>query len=178
MDLMNLMRRWTRLDIMDGRIVKIVPWHPDARSLDWRTSLHDQNGRRHGRSRLKLVLHRRISEESELMPKSNVELKVEINLAWDAYIAKLKLLMENLGLELHGIASAHKTIGQEADDAYKAFLSEQDRLQLEWGRYVDAPYLAREARAGYDRALTKRAYSEDRRGAIPARSKPGTYRQS
>ena len=47
----------------------------------------------------------------------------------------------------------HPKCGREAEEAYAAFLAEQDRLLLEHGKWIDAPYLASEAHADYDRAI-------------------------
>ena len=74
------------------------------------------------------------------------ELKRRIRAAWSKYEDTLRDLLRPLGKELHGLASAHKTIGAPADLAYEVFKQEQKRIQNEYGAAVDAKLMARGAK--------------------------------
>ena len=71
-------------------------------------------------------------------PKNIPQLRRSIDRAYSDYEGQLRDLMRERGEELHGIAAAHELIGQQADDAYKAFQVEQERLQDAFNAHMDA----------------------------------------
>ena len=82
------------------------------------------------------------------------ELKRAINGAWSKYVLTLKRLCEAQGGELHGLAAAHELLGQPATDAYDLFVKEQKEIQDEYGRAIDAKYMAKlNERLARDRAV-------------------------
>ena len=88
-------------------------------------------------------------------PTNVKELRRAIDAAWDDYEGALRDGLRALDppRELGGLAAAHELLGQAAEDAYTAFKVEQKRINAAYGSYVDAPYLEKDAREDYTRAV-------------------------
>ena len=89
-------------------------------------------------------------------PRNQSELRRAIDSAWGQYEATLKQLLDASGYDTSrgwGLAAAHARLGQPAADAYQAFLLEQDRINQEFGKYIDAPVMAAIAHLDYQRAI-------------------------
>ena len=117
------------------------------------------------------------------------ELERAIYRAWGRYLGELKTMLAKQGKELGGIAAAHEILGQPAEDAYQAFLTEQTRLNEAFGAAFDKKILeeqrAREAvanrtmaikRAGQELAFAQ-SNLERRRIEVRAGFKAGVFTQ-
>ena len=87
-------------------------------------------------------------------PTTRQELRRAVNATYDAYLATLDRELKARGYDgLHGVAAAHKLLGQVATDAYSASLRAKAEVQDAYGRYVDAPSMVSQAKAACARKI-------------------------